>query len=285
MKENNINFRFNSSSHTTNRITVSDRIFLATRAILLLFLFTSLNSFSQSKTGYSLVWEDNFNGSSLDTSNWSNEVARPGWVNNELQRYTNGDNVLVSNGELQLIAKNENKEYTSARIITKGKRIFTYGLVEIKAKIPRGTGTWPALWMLGENISEVGWPVCGELDIMEHVGKHPDFIHSTVHNKSAYGSTPNTGIMEIKNPFDEFHIYGMEWTKEFISFYIDGNLVYKYNPAVKNQDTWPFDKPFFLIFNIAIGGDWGGPDVDEKLFPAIMTVDWVKVYQMENKNK
>ena len=257
-----------------------------TRKIIpILFLLISLSGYSQSKKGYLLVWQDNFNGKTLDTSCWSNETAKPGWVNNELQRYTNGENIEIAKGKLRIVAKKQNNEYTSGRIKTQGKRIFTYGLVEIKAKIPQGTGTWPALWMLGQNIDEVGWPACGELDIMEHVGKHPTYIHSTVHNPSGYGTTPYTGIMKINDPFTKFHIYGMEWTKEFVAFYIDGRLVYTYQPAVKNKDTWPFDKPCFLIFNVAIGGNWGGPDVDDKIFPAVMTVDWVKVYQKENEVK
>jgi beta-glucanase (GH16 family) len=248
------------------------------KVITLLFFLISLNLFSQSKNGYSLMWEDNFKDTSLDTTNWSYEIAEPGRVNNELQRYTN-KNVELAEGKLLIIANKENNEYTSARINTKGKRTFTYGLFEIKAKLPQGVGTWPALWMLGQNIDEVGWPACGELDIMEHVGKRPNFIHSTVHNSSGYGATPYTGVLEIKNPFTEFHIYGMEWTKEYIDFFVDGKLVCHYQPEVKNLDTWPFDKPCFLIFNIAIGGDWGGPVVDDKIFPAVMTVDWVKVFQ------
>jgi beta-glucanase (GH16 family) len=254
---------------------------MATRTltILLVMLMISFNSIAQSKKGYKLVWEDNFKGNSLDMNYWSNEVAKPGWVNNELQRYTDGKNVNVANGKLIITAKKENNEYTSGRIITKSKKTFTYGLVEIKAKLPHGTGTWPALWMLGQNISEVNWPACGELDIMEHVGKHPNFIHSSIHNSSGYGATPYTGIVEINDPFNTYHIYGMEWTTDYINFMIDGKLVYHYQPEAKNKDNWPFDKPFFLIFNIAIGGDWGGPAVDDTLFPAAMTVDWVKVYQ------
>lgn len=250
----------------------------AKKAIALFLILISINGFSQSKKGYSLVWEDNFNGTSLDTASWSHETAQPGWVNNELQRYTN-ENIAFSDGKLQVVAKKENNEITSARLITKGKRTFTYGLFEINAKIPQGTGTWPALWMLGQNIDEVGWPACGELDIMEHVGKHPRFIHSTVHNPSGYGATPYTGILEIEDPFNTYHVYGMEWTSDFVDFFIDGKLVYHYKPEAKNNDTWPFDKPCFLIFNVAIGGTWGGPDVDENIFPAVMTVDWVKVYQ------
>lgn len=250
-----------------------------TLTIILVMLMISFNGIAQSKKGYKLVWEDNFKGNSLNMNYWSNEVAKPGWVNNELQRYTDGNNVSVANGKLFITAKKENNEYTSGRIITKSKKTFTYGLVEIKAKLPNGTGTWPALWMLGQNISEVSWPACGELDIMEHVGKRPNFIHSSIHNSSGYGATPYTGIMEIEDPFNTFHIYGMEWTTDYINFMIDGKLVYRYQPQAKNNDNWPFDKPFFLIFNIAIGGDWGGPVVDDTLFPAVMTVDWVKVYQ------
>ncbi|MBK7173138.1 MAG: glycoside hydrolase family 16 protein [Bacteroidales bacterium] len=247
-------------------------------ALIIVFLFIGLSLFSQSKEGYSLVWEDNFNGTSLDTSAWSHETAEPGWVNNELQRYTTG-NIEFAEGNLVIISKKENGEYTSARLITKGKRTFTYGLFEIKAKIPEGTGTWPALWMLGQNIDQVGWPACGELDIMEHVGKHPNFIHSTVHNPSGYGATPYTGIIEINDPFNTYHIYSMEWTKEYVDFYTDGKLVYHYQPEVKNAENWPFDKPCYFIFNIAIGGNWGGPVVDDTLFPATMTVDWIKAYQ------
>jgi beta-glucanase (GH16 family) len=133
--------------------------------------------------------------------------------------------------------------------------------------------------MLGDNHDEVGWPACGELDIMEHVGKHPNFIHSSIHNPSGYGQTPYTGIVKIKQPSSKFHIYSMEWTKDFIIFYVDGKQVYHYQPEVKTIKNWPFDKPFYLIFNIAIGGTWGGPVVDDTCFPSVMEVDWVKVYQ------
>lgn len=141
-------------------------------SIALLLLLVSSFCFAQSKEGYALVWVDNFNGTSLDTTCWSHETAEPGWVNNELQRYTN-DNIEFADGNLKIIAKKENTEITSARLITKSKKTFTYGIFEISAKIPQGKGTWPALWMLGQNIDEVSWPACGELDIMEHVGKNP----------------------------------------------------------------------------------------------------------------
>lgn len=246
--------------------------------IILIALVLSSYTFSQSKKGYKLVWQDNFRGQTIDSTNWTHEVAPPGWVNNELQRYTNGENAKIRNGKLIITAKNENNEYTSSRLITRDKRIFTYGIIEIKAKLPKGKGTWPALWMLGNNIDKVNWPACGELDIMEHVGNEPGVVHSSIHNSSGYAATPYSGKLNIEQPFDKFHIYAMEWTEDFICFYLDGKLVYRYQPEFKNDANWPFDKPAYFIFNIAIGGTWGG-EVDNSIFPTIMTVDWVRVYQ------
>ncbi|GET29860.1 family 16 glycosylhydrolase [Prolixibacter sp. SD074] len=244
-----------------------------------IFSLVSFSAFSQSTEGYKLGWQDNFDGNSLDTTSWNNRVMKPGTVNNELQRYTDGKNVEVKDGKLFIEARHENNEYTSGRINTKGKHTFTYGIVKMRAKLPAGVGTWPALWMLGADIKVVGWPACGELDIMEHVGKKPGYIHSSIHNPSGYGATPYTGIVEIQDPYTQFHIYSMEWTKDFITFYVDGKKVYHYQPKDKNIKNWPFDKPFFLIFNIAIGGNMGGPKVDNQCFPTDMVVDWVKVYQ------
>ncbi|MDD2797630.1 MAG: glycoside hydrolase family 16 protein [Bacteroidales bacterium] len=229
--------------------------------------------------GFQLVWADEFNQKELDTTFWNNEVAKPGWVNNELQQYTNGDNITLRHGKLILEARKEDGKYTSSRVNSSGKKTFTYGLIEIKAKLPQEVGTWPALWMLGQNIDKAGWPACGELDIMEHVGKHPNFIHTSIHNPSGYGETPYTGVLEIKNPFTKFHIYSMNWDKDSISFYVDGRLSYTYNPKEKTEANWPFGKPFFLIFNVAIGGNWGGPTIDDSKLPATMEVDYVRVYQ------
>ncbi|VBB43695.1 Putative xylanase (modular protein) [uncultured Paludibacter sp.] len=231
------------------------------------------------KKGYSLVWKEDFKENKLDETVWSNEPAKPGRVNHELQRYTDGENMEVKNGILTITAHNENNEYTSARLITRDKKTFTYGIMEIKAKLPKGVGTWPAIWMLGNNIKQVGWPACGELDIMEHVGKHPNFIHTSIHNSSGHGSTPYTDIIEINDPFDTWHIYGMEWTKDYITFFVDRKVVYHYDPANKNEKNWPFNLPAYFILNIAIGGDWGGPKVDDSIFPVRMDIDWIKVYQ------
>ncbi len=245
---------------------------------LLLSLIISINLSSQSRKNYKLVWMDNFNGNTIDTTYWTHEVAKPGWVNNEKQRYTNAENAKVENGNLVLTARYENNEFTSARLITRYKKIFTYGIIDIKAKLPAGNGTWPALWMLGNNVKQVGWPMCGEIDIMEHVGRNPGVIHSSIHNKSGYGATPYTGKITIKKPNDKYHIYSIEWTVDYITFFVDGRKVYHYQPESKTPENWPFDKPAYLIFNIAIGGTWGG-EVDKNIFPAVMKIDWVKVYQ------
>lgn len=252
--------------------------------VILIALVLSCFAFSQSKKGYKLVWQDDFCGRTIDSTNWTHEVAPPGWVNNELQRYTNGENARVQNGKLIITAKNENNEYTSSRLITKDKRIFTYGIIEIKAKLPKGEGTWPALWMLGNNIDEVGWPACGELDIMEHVGRKTGVVHTSIHNDSGYGATPYTDKINIDKPYDQYHIYAMEWTEAYITFYVDGQVVYSYKPKERNAATWPFDKPHYIIFNIAIGGTWGG-EVDNSIFPAIMTVDRISVYQKKTSSK
>jgi len=234
---------------------------------------------AQPPKDYHLVWSDDFTGNVLDTTSWSFDTGDNGWGNNEKQYYTEGKNIEIKGGFLSIIARKEANRYTSARIVTKGKRAFTYGYMEIRAKLPHGTGTWPAIWMLGENILKTGWPGCGELDIMEHVGKHPGYIHCSVHNPAGYGETPFTGIVQIDRLFDTFHLYALEWTKEKINFFVDGKSVYEYAPTCKTDDNWPFDKPMFFIFNIAVGGNWGGPVIDDTIFPQRMTIDYIRVYQ------
>ncbi len=249
-----------------------------TITLILITLLMSVFAFSPSKKGYKLVWQDNFSSKNIDTKAWTHEVARSGWVNNEKQRYTDGENAVQKKGKLMLIARYENNEYTSARMITENKRMFTYGYFEIKAKLPSGNGTWPALWMLGNNNDQVGWPDCGELDIMEHIGREPGVVFSSIHNRSGYGATPYSGKVNIINPYDKFHIYAMEWTPEYITFFVDDRQIYYYKPETKTPENWPFDKPAYFIFNIAIGGNLGG-EVENSIFPVTMIVDWVKVYQ------
>jgi beta-glucanase (GH16 family) len=234
-----------------------------------------------------LVWEDKFNGSSVNPEDWTFETGAGGWGNNELQNYTSGENAEIVNGKLIITARKVNDEkqpgsYTSSRIITMNKKEFRYGRMEIRAKLPSGKGIWPAIWMLGSNFKSAGWPACGEIDIMEYVGYEPNTVHSTLHTPSSYGNSVNGVTVSLESCEEEFHNYGIIWTEKYISFYIDtpGNITYTYAPANKNSNTWPFDQPFFFILNIAVGGTWGGAQgIDNAIFPQTMEVDYVKVYQ------
>ncbi|MBI5858053.1 MAG: family 16 glycosylhydrolase [Sphingobacteriales bacterium] len=243
---------------------------------------------SPTAAGWKLTWSDEFNYKGLpDSSKWNYNVGGHGWGNNELQYYTAMDtlNAKVGSGVLKISARKqtiENRQYTSARLVTKNKADFKYGRIEISVKLPKGRGTWPAVWMLGKNIDEVKWPACGEIDIMEHVGYEKDSIFGTIHTE-AYnhmkGTQKGKGIF-INSPYDSFHLYSIEWTPEKIDFMMDGVI---YNHITNEHLTtkeWPFDQPFFLIINLAIGGNWGGArGVDENIFPAVMEVDYVRVFQ------
>lgn len=235
-----------------------------------------------------LVWSDEFNENGLpDSSAWSYAVGGKGYGNNELQYYTHADtnNVFIKNGKLHIRTLKQTKDnnaYTSARLISSGKQNFTYGRIEVRAKLPKGRGTWPAIWMLSEDIAKVGWPACGEIDIMEHVGYDSGQIHGTIHS-TAYNHMKDTQkgkSISIENVFDQFHNYSVEWTKEKIDFYVDDQL---YNTIINehlSSAEWPFDKPFYIILNVAVGGNWGGQKgVDDSIFPATMEVDYVRVYQ------
>ena len=240
--------------------------------------------------GMKLVWSDEFNTNGLpDSSKWDYEVGGKGWGNNELQYYTNADtlNAKVSDGVLKikvLKQKKENNNYTSARLITKQNSGFLYGKIEIRAKLPAGRGLWPAIWMLGNNSSEVGWPKCGEIDIMEHVGFDKDSIFGTIHT-IAYNHVKHTQKGKkifISNPYNEFHNYSIEWSPEVIDFLLDGKVFYHFANEHKSIDEWPFDHPFRLIMNIAVGGGLGGQHgIDENVFPGTMEVDYVRVYKSE----
>lgn len=255
--------------------------------ILPAILFAQKSVLSQPKFT-NLIWADEFNYTGLpDSSKWNCEVGGHGWGNNELQYYTLMDtsNVKVENGILRITARKqtkENRQYTSAKLQTRNKAEFTYGKIEVRAKLPPGRGTWPAIWMLGKNIKEARWPDCGEIDIMEHVGYNKDSIFGTIHSGSynhIKGTQKGKGIF-IATPYDQFHIYSIEWTPERIDFTLDGVV---YNQIVnehKSVNEWPFDQPFYLIINLAIGGNWGGKmGVDESAFPATLEVDYVRIFQ------
>ncbi|GAF04196.1 family 16 glycosylhydrolase [Saccharicrinis fermentans] len=236
-----------------------------------------------------LVWSDEFDQSAINTENWTFEVGHGdwGWGNNELQYYTDGDNARVENGKLIITAQKVDDNtttgsYTSARMVTMGKQAFTYGKVEIRAKLPAGRGVWPAIWMLGTNINSVGWPACGEIDIMEYVGYTPNVVHSTVHTTDGSGSNGSGSSMDLETAEEDFHIYGINWTEDEIVFYVDSleNVVHTYAPSIKTANNWPFDKPHFIIINLAVGGTWGGAQgIDNSIFPQTLEVDYVRVYE------
>jgi beta-glucanase (GH16 family) len=243
---------------------------------------------SQKNNKWKLIWSDEFSYTGLpDSTKWGYDVGGNGWGNNELQYYTQADtnNVRVKNGVLSIIArkeKRENKDYTSARMVTRGKSEFQYGRIEFRAKLPRGRGTWPAGWTLGSNIQQVGWPQCGEIDIMEHVGYDPDTIVGSLHT-TAYNhikGTQKTNRLFIKNPYTEFHIYAIEYSPEKMDFILDDTVYLTVKNEHKSSDEWPFDKPQYILLDLAIGGNWGGAKgVDESIFPVALEVDYVRVFQ------
>ncbi|MFI2741911.1 family 16 glycosylhydrolase [Zhouia sp. PK063] len=225
-----------------------------------------------------LIFEDNFDGNSLNENIWNFELGKKGWGNDETETYTK-KNHEVKNGYLTITAKKENDStYTSTRLTTKGKFEFTYGTIEMRAKLATGKGIWPAFWMLGSTIDSVGWPKCGEVDIMEYVGREPHTIYTSLHTQASHGNTINTKKTKIDTIENGFHTYKANWTPEKIEFSIDNNIVYTFNPKDKNENTWPFDKPFFILVNLAVGGNFGGHDVDNSIFPQKYVIDYIKVY-------
>ncbi|MCL4105724.1 UNVERIFIED_CONTAM: hypothetical protein GTU68_028601 [Idotea baltica] len=232
-----------------------------------------------------LVWQDEFDQNGApDVSKWGYNIGRGdnGWGNGESQYYTDRlDNATVENGVLKITAKKEEfqgSQYTSARLLTEGKFDFTYGRIDVRAKLPSGGGVWPAIWMLGSKISSVGWPACGEIDIMEYVGNNPGQISSALHTSSSFGATINHKAVSISNETTEFHLYSMIWTEESITFLLDDIAYYSYNPSTKNAQTWPFTDKQFIILNIAVGGSLGG-NIDPDFGTSVMEVDYVRVYQ------
>lgn len=227
----------------------------------------------------SLVWSDEFNTAGTpDPSKWTFEIGNNnGWGNNELQYYTNRpENALVSNGTLKITAKRENFSgftFTSARMVTKGKFSTKYGKIEARLKLPLGVGTWPAFWMLGSNIDQVGWPACGEIDIMEHVGRDQNKILGTLHYPGRSGGNAHGNTTMVSNASTDFNIYAVEWSASTIKFSVNGNVYH----TVQNLATLPFHHNHFIILNIAMGGNLGGP-VNAALNNATMEVDYVRVY-------
>jgi len=248
-----------------------------------IFLFLVFLVLTGSKQTQELIFEEHFDGTLLNESYWNYELGDGcpnlcGWGNNERQVYTK-ENVSLRDGNLIITATQDSAMYQSGRITTAKKVEFQYGIIEVRAKLPLGKGVWPAIWMLGNDIKSVGWPACGEIDIMEYAGKNPNTIHTTLHTSDSHANSKNTKVVRNDDIEYGFHNYKCHWTKDSISFFIDSNLVYTFNPYVKNDKTWPFDKPFYVILNLAIGGNFGGPEIDDSIFPREFLVDYVKIYK------
>jgi beta-glucanase (GH16 family) len=246
-------------------------------------------SSAASYSGMTLTWSDEFNGKTLNPSNWTQETGGGGWGNSELEYYTNSvNNTFLTGGYLVIEARKETygtNSYTSARLKTQDKKTFTYGRIDIRAKLPKGQGLWPALWMLGNNISQSGysWPACGEIDIMELLGNNPQRVYSTVHwgqaNSSFHDSKGGNYSLSSGSFFDTFHVFSMQWDATKMVFLVDDNAIFTINKSEMTTGTYPFDKPFFFIFNVAVGGAWPGNPDSSTIFPQRMIVDYVRIYQ------
>lgn len=268
--------------------------------LLVVKLVGPIGSGPRTEEGYwanaPVVWADEFDGAGLDPSRWRLRTGGGGWGNDELQDYS-ADNATVANGLLSIHAQQAvNAEgettYSSARIAS--LHAFQYGRVEIRARVPtsQGPGLWPALWMMGKNQTTVGWPACGELDLMEYVSYQPGFFQQAVHTKisnHSRGPHVTSGPIPLPTIDCDFHRYGVLWDRESVRFYLDeiSNITLTYSrpqvedrPKMQNVGHWPFDQPFFLILNMAVGGSWGGRQgVDDSVFPATFEIDYVRVYQ------
>jgi beta-glucanase (GH16 family) len=246
-------------------------------------------------TGPTPVFSDEFN--SINTGTWSHETGGGGFGNNEREYYTNGQNAFIqfdsqaNSNVLVLEARRDNPanyncwygrcEYTSSRMNTAGKRTFQYGRIEARLKLPQTPGIWPAFWLLGNDIGTAGWPGCGELDIMEHVGFEPNITHGAMHGPNYSGNTPFAGTNYLNESVSaNYHVYAIEWNSTSVRWFMDGNLFYTVNKSqVQSFGNWVFDHPMFVILNVAVGGNWPGNPTGSSVFPQRMYVDYIRVYQ------
>ena len=264
-------------------------------ALFLCAYAAAQTSSTASSSQWTLVWSDEFNaanGSPVDAFKWVSETGGGGWGNNELESYTSrAQNAYQQDGNLVIKILREKftasdgiaRDYTSARLKTMGKFTQAYGRFEARMKIPRGQGIWPAFWMLGDDIDKVGWPTSGEIDIMENIGKEPALIHGTIHGpgySGAHGIGAPADLPAKQAIADAFHIFAVEWEPNVIRFYLDDHLYTTRTPAdLPSGAKWVYDHPFFLLLNVAVGGDWPGNPDASTAFPQTMLVDYVRVYR------
>ncbi len=230
-----------------------------------------------------LLWSEEFDKEQLNLENWNFELGDGcpdlcGWGNNEPQIYTK-ENHEIKDGRLYITVKKEGNTYSSTRLTTENKFEFQYGRVEARAKLPTGKGIWPAIWMLGSNHREVGWPLCGEIDILEYLGREPSMVFNSLHTKDSHGNTINTKKTRIEDIEKGFHTYVVDWSPTKIDFLVDEKLLYSFNPEERTEEVWPFDQPFYLILNSAIGGNFGGHTIDDTALPQEFVIDYIRVYK------
>jgi beta-glucanase (GH16 family) len=270
------------------------RLLLIPGMFLLLSAGIMAQATSADRPGWKLVWSDEFNApdnSPVDSSKWVLETGGKGWGNDELESYTarpqnssqqGGNLVIKALKETYTGADGVTRDYTSARLKTEGKFSHKYGRFEARIKIPQGQGLWPAFWMLGDDIGKRGWPKSGEIDIMENIGKEPALVHGTIHGPGYSGDkgpTASYALPADQHFADDFHVYAVEWEKKAIRFYVDDHLYATRTPADLPKGTrWVFQHHFFILLNVAVGGGWPGNPDDSSVFPQIMLVDYVRVY-------
>jgi beta-glucanase (GH16 family) len=268
--------------------------FVFYHSLVLLIFCSGLNLKAQEKNSGPQISPDKL--TSFQTSRewelvWSDEFNYTGWGNNEKQYYLekSSENSFVKDGKLHITALKkafEKSNYTSSKLTTYQRFTLQYGKIEVMAKLPAGKGTWPAIWMLPVSLKEKkeGWPLCGEIDIMEHVGKNPNVIHTSLHSElyNHIKGTQITHFEKLSDVFSTFHKYAIEWTKESIKFYIDDKLFFEsykgQDGRISTNEGWPFDKQYYLILNLAMGGNWGG-EIDDSILPVAMQIDYVRIYQ------
>ncbi len=243
---------------------------------------------SPEPSAWELVWSDEFDYTGLpDSATWGYATGGHGWGNQELQHYTaaRAENAFARDGHLLITARQESfgeRAFTSARIITRGRKDIHYGRIEVRARVPSARGTWPAIWLMPADwtFAQGGWPDVGEIDIMEHVGHDPGMIHSSAHSKRYQwqAGTQKTAAVQVPDAAEEFHTYILEWSPDVIRTFVDDTPILTYENEGTGPAAWPYDKPFYLILNVAVGGAWGGV-VDTTAFPQVMVVDFVRVYR------
>jgi len=234
-----------------------------------------------------IIFEEDFNADTLNMEVWNYEEGDGcpdlcGWGNNEKQIY-NRDYVALEDGKLVITAEKKGDTYYSGKINSKDNVEFTYGIIEVKAKLATGKGLWPAIWMLGADISEVGWPASGEIDILEYIGREPGIVFTSLHTPASHGNTINTKKTKIADIEEGYHTYKAVWTPDYIEFFVDGNQLYRFTPENYNEEEYPFKKDFYFLINMAVGGNLGGAEIDESALPDKFYVDHIKVTELPEK--